>query len=432
MFFLHETTRIRVCRAAFIALCVVPTCAVLVWCIAVRLPGYRLAHERLIAAHLGLRVQLSKASSPRPDMILYEGLELSDPENGQPLARLPFVEVQTSGTAVVVKLPFPAMLNGARLDAFWKLAHELIREPRTGRQVRLDAGNLTLHLADRDQSFTDLHAEIHNEINEGRLSLTLRPAIAGDKPATAAEFRLSRNRDAKRPTGTCRFSTGGPLPCNLVAGVWPIARHLGKVSTFQGRIMANLREDAWEAELTGTLNEVDLNALMGQFRHKLTGTARAQLKRVFVQQGRIEAAEGKLEAGPGTVSGSLIYAAQTHLGFHAAPEVLASRDPLFNYQQLSMAFEIGPHGLAVHGTLPRSSGAILADDRQVLVSEPRFALQNVVNLARTLVPNADVQAPATRETGELINHLPVPSMVAPPESEERPQARVLGVEPQRK
>ncbi|HEV3136462.1 MAG TPA: hypothetical protein VGZ26_01135 [Pirellulales bacterium] len=432
MFYLHETTRIRICRAAFVALCVLPTCAVLAWCVSVRLPGYRLAHERLIAAQLGLRVQLTKASSPRPDMMLYEGLELSDPETGQALARLPFVEVQTGDTKVVVKLPFPAIVNGQRLDAFWKLAHELLRQPRSWRQVTLEAGNLTLHLADRDQSFTDLHAEIRSDEDEGRLTFAFRPAIAGEKPATTADFRLSRNHDEKRPTGACRFSTGGPLPCNLVAGVWPISRHLGKASTFQGQIAANLRGEAWEAELSGSLNEIDLNTLMGQFRHKLTGTARAQLDRVVIQQGRIEAADGKLEAGPGTVSGSLIYAALTHLGFQAAPEVLANRDPLFNYEQLSMAFEIGPQGLAVHGTLPQSPGAILMDGQHILVSEPRFAAQNVVNLARTLVPNSDLQAPATRETGELINHLPVPSIATRESEEPLPKARVLGLGPQRR
>jgi hypothetical protein len=87
----------------------------------------------------------------------------------------------------------------------------------------------------------------------------------------------------------------------------------------------------------------------------------------------------------------------------------------------------------LHGTLPQLPGAILASDRRVLVREPRFPHQNVVNLARTLVPNADLQAPATRETGELINYLPIPSITTPPGSEEQlPHAKVLGVGPGRK
>ena len=87
MFSLHETTKIHLCRAAFLALCLVPTSAILAWSVAVRLPSYTRAHELAIAAQLGLHAQLTKASSPRPDTMLYEGLELSDPNTRQLLAR---------------------------------------------------------------------------------------------------------------------------------------------------------------------------------------------------------------------------------------------------------------------------------------------------------------------------------------------------------
>ena len=53
MFSLHETTRIRFCRAAFLALCIVPTCAVIAWAVFANGPAYRRAHERAIAARTG-------------------------------------------------------------------------------------------------------------------------------------------------------------------------------------------------------------------------------------------------------------------------------------------------------------------------------------------------------------------------------------------
>jgi hypothetical protein len=413
MFHLHDNTRTRLCRAAFIALCLVPTCAVLGWCVTVRLPSYRLAHERSIAAELGLPVRLANASTPRPGMMLYEGLELLDPASGQPMAWLPFVEVQSSGTTVTLKLPFPATVNGSRLDAFWKLALELLREHQGFRQLRLDAQNLTVHLPDGDQSFTDLHAQLQNEKSEGQLNCTFRPAVAGHKPAAAAELRITRNRDAKAPKSVCHLLTGGPLPCNLVASVWPVAGNLGKASTFYGRILATGRSDDWESELTGNLGSIDLATLMQDFPDKLTGPGQVQLERVLVKNGRIEAAAGNLEAGPGTVSGSLIHAGQTHLGLTVAADVFAGRESnaaYINYQQLSLGFEIGEKGLALHGTWPRRPGAIMVDERRVLVGEPRVALQSVVNLARTLVPNSELQGPITRETGKLMGVLPVPSI----------------------
>ncbi len=91
MFSLHEMTKVRLCRGAFFAFCVLPTCAVLVWCITLALPSYRLAHERAISTRLGWHATLKRASTPRPGVLLYEWLELTDPDTGQLLARLPFV-----------------------------------------------------------------------------------------------------------------------------------------------------------------------------------------------------------------------------------------------------------------------------------------------------------------------------------------------------
>jgi len=114
MFSLHETTMRMICRAAFVALCLGPTVAVLGVAAIVRHSSFTRGHERAISAQLGLAAHISRASIPRPGVTLYEGFELADPETLQPLARLPFVEVETSAAAVVVRVPHPGVLNGAR------------------------------------------------------------------------------------------------------------------------------------------------------------------------------------------------------------------------------------------------------------------------------------------------------------------------------
>jgi hypothetical protein len=56
----------------------------------------------------------------------------------------------------------------------------------------------------------------------------------------------------------------------------------------------------------------------------------------------------------------------------------------------------------------------------------------VLDLVRTLVPQSDVQVPATRETAGLTGALPVPSIVLRPGTEEPlPHVRPLGVNPLR-
>src|SRR4051794_10632228 len=114
MFSLRETTRTRLCRCAFAALCLLPTLVIASWCIAIRTPGYRRSHEQALTAALGLDARLTKVSAPRAGTWLYEGLELADPDSGQLLARVPSVEVHLRDEAVEVRVTHPATVEGSR------------------------------------------------------------------------------------------------------------------------------------------------------------------------------------------------------------------------------------------------------------------------------------------------------------------------------
>jgi hypothetical protein len=416
MFSLHETTKIHLCRAAFVALCLAPTCAALAWSVAVHLPTYRRSHERAIAVQLGWQAQLAKASSPRPGTTLYEGLDLFDPETRQLLARLPFVEVQTNGTTIVVKLPFPATLNGERLEAFWKLGHDQTITSISRRQLRLEAQNLTLHLPEGDESFTDLKCRVENGQDQARFELTFRRAVAGMKPAEPAELTVVRQRQTTPPGGVFQLVTGPtPLSCSLAAFVWPDVECLGKTGEFQGRILAAEQGGTWKTQLSGRATNIDLDLLISQrFPHKLTGRADAELEQVTIHAGRIETATGTIAAGPGIISRSLIQSAQAHLHLRAPAEASPGAENLVRYERLGVAFQMSQQGLALKGDLPHAKGAMLIDDhRRTLLDEPAVLSQPVVNLARALVPQSDVQVPATRETDRFTRALPVPSVVAP-------------------
>ena len=89
---MHDRTRRLVCRVAFLALGVLPAAGVLAW------SGWRGGawHQRVCAAELsrtvGLQVSCNAVSYPRPGIVLYQGVELSDPETAAPLARMRFLE----------------------------------------------------------------------------------------------------------------------------------------------------------------------------------------------------------------------------------------------------------------------------------------------------------------------------------------------------
>jgi hypothetical protein len=431
MFSLHETTKIRLCRAAFLALCIGPVCAVLAWSVVIQLPWYRHAHEQALANRLGWQTKLTEVTTPQPGLVLYRGLELIDPSNGQPLARLPFVEIETEGEGLVVRLPFPAIVNGTRLDAFWALVRDLARTSSEAQHVRFEAQNLTLHLAGGDQTFTNLVGQIAGDSSQSLAKLSFNRAVSGAAMSEPCEVTLTRRLHATVPIHSIDFSTGPtPLPTGLIAAIWPGVERFGKECHFAGSVSAIEQSGAWHTQLDGQLTQIDLEQVLGKLPHKLTGFAAARLERVTIVDGRLEQAAGSVSAGPGVISRSLVQSAETHLHVRASEAALVGKTNLLDYQQLCVGFELGAQGITLRGQVPKTRGVLLAGAGGPLVDEPPVISQPVVDLIRTLVPQNDVQVPATRETGVLTAMFPVPSIVPQPGHEEPLlQVRSIDVNP---
>ena len=85
-----------------------------------------------------------------------------------------------------------------------------------------------------------------------------------------------------------------------------------------------------------------------------------------------------------------------------------------------------PDGLRLQGRCASPQyGTILTDRRGAVLVEPKLRCQPVLGLIRALVPQSELQVPATRQTDWLIRHLPVPQIVRRPAAEPAvPRARV--------
>lgn len=431
MFSLHENRRIQLCRAAFVLLCALPAVGVLTWCVIVHSPIYRRMHERAIAARLGCAAQLTSASSPRPDLVLFEGLDLTDHDGGQLLARFPAVEVHTTAEGVTVRLPLPGMANGRRLADFWQFALANMRASGSAGLLRLEAGHLTLSLPGGDQTLTDIVGVLETDSQQSRLRLGFARATGGDRASMPMEMTITRSRATAAKNIVAEFTTGGaPLPCDVLAAVWPAAHTFGRESSFAGSVRASEAMASWTIELAGRLDHVDLDRLMGQFPHKLTGQATIDLKHVTVLDGRIEKATGMITAGPGTVSRSLLQSALANLRLESAARAFAGPENRIAYTQLGVGFDLGADGLVLRGQIAEQPTAILTAGDQVLLKQPTVEKQPVLNLVRTLVPQVALQVPATRETDSLTRWLPVPPVAVPPGQETAlPEARSLRVSP---
>jgi hypothetical protein len=229
------------------------------------------------------------------------------------------------------------------------------------------------------------------------------------------------------------LSTGGtPLPCSLASPLADTASWLGPRSRFNGRFWADDAGGDWQGELSGLFSEIDLDALVtDHFPHRLSGTAQLEVRDAVFDQGRLTLAAGKLTAGPGLVSRSLLASARDQLRMPAA-DLPPPDDPL-SFAELAVGFAMDGQQLQLGGLCQSGSqGAALVDDRtRVLLSQPDHS-QGVIQLVRMLVPASQVQVPATRQTDALVRHLPIPSLMPPPAADRaqpEPSAR-LRVKPQ--
>jgi hypothetical protein len=97
MFAFHETTRKRLCRTAFFALCVAPTLASAAWIGSHYFPGRKGRIARELSDALDVHVKLADWREPRPRMVRSGGLTLSDPNSGLSLLEVAAMESRSSG-----------------------------------------------------------------------------------------------------------------------------------------------------------------------------------------------------------------------------------------------------------------------------------------------------------------------------------------------
>jgi hypothetical protein len=431
MFLLHDRTRRRICIGGFFLLCIAPTALTLLWAAARHWPGGVEAEARQLSRRLGLEVALDGLRHLRPGLVLYEGLELADPETGQKLLRCRVVEAhwteagdcQGQRKPCLVLLASQPQLEAAGVDCLGQLLRRLLQRQGGAAEVdvRLTADSVTVKTAENFQTLTDFQGSI--ELLPGGVQAQAAFRLAGVEMPNPARVRLLRNRQTVPPASAFELDTGGgPLPCGLLALGLPELKSLGPRSRLRGYIWANEncrgRAAGWDGEVTGQLFDLDLERLVSeQFPHKLSGTAQLTIHSAHFRQGRLEDVNCTLSAGPGVISRSLMDAAVARLSLQRG--VPPSRPgELVPYQQLMLALVLDAEGVRLQGrSLAGGQGTILADAGGRLLGEPALQRQPVAALLQTLVPQSEVQVPATRQSDWLMRHLPLPRVVPPPGTE---------------
>ncbi|HWB00026.1 MAG TPA: hypothetical protein VG713_16115 [Pirellulales bacterium] len=416
---MHELTRRRICRVAFVVLCALPTSGILAWGAARRSPARLAAHVAELERAIGLPISVEAVSYPRPGATLLHSLELHDPETGAAMLTCRLLEVASDGDRCVLRAS-SAEIDAAFVPQLWQALERRLR--RTAHDAdppwSLVARELTWRGPHAAQTFTDLAGQLVADDSVHRAELAFH--LAGASADEMIAVRASR-RAADRPGATnVTLDTGhGSLPANVFVPLVEAAACLGARAEFRGKLSIDLRPTGWAGHLAGEFDAVDLDSLVSaQFPHTLSGAATLRVDHAQLDQGRLVEAAAGVSAGPGVISRSLLVSAGSMLGLFDRDTMIPASQHL-PFDRMTFDVTIDEAGLRFLGLAPcNTRGAMLVDTSatgqpRALWTQPERQPQPVVALLRALVPESEVQVPATRESDWLIHHLPVPPLAAP-------------------
>jgi hypothetical protein len=434
MFHLHDTTRRRIGLTGFLMLGVLPALLVVGWCVDRRLPGRIEAESELLSQRLGLNVKLGELRHLQPGVTLYEGLEAADPETGRRVFRCRLLEIskgqqtdaQGQRRPTLTVIASQPEIEADALDRIWQCLQRTLEgfHGPLETDVQISASELTLQSPRDAQTLTDVKATLENLT--GGVCARMDFRLVGADTPEPARISIGRDRQTSPPTTRFELYTGdGELPCNVLAMGVDELKPLGPRSRFRGYIWASEMPDGWQGEVSGKLVELDIGRLVSDyFPHRLAGMGEVTIRSARFRHGRLEEGNADVEAGPGTIDRSLMEAAVDRLGLVAGQLPPADSESI-SYDQLAFVATLDAQGLRLSGRCDASEpGVILSQGRQCLLGQSSRQSMPVVAFVRTLVPQSEVQVPASRQTDWLLRHLPVPEIMSIPGSDTLPHARV--------
>jgi len=416
MFRFHDTTRRRICIAAFFVLCLVPTAGISAWCLWRQMPARTAGEAQRLTRTLGLDVSLDRLAHPRPGIVVYEEFGLSDPETGQVVLRCPALKTGWKETAAGQGGPKTALvlsaskpqIQAATLDHLGRLLDRILRRqidcPPC--DVWLSAGEAELRTDVDSHALEDLQGSIESHASGSRAQAVFRLAGVDGKEPIA--IRIERDRRTVPPSTRVELSTGGSaVPCRLLALGWNAWQLWGPQSRFRGSLWARQTTDGWDGEMAGELIEVDLgNLLADDALEGCTATAHVTIHSARFHHGRLQEASGTVVAGRGAIDRRLIDRLADRLQLVQVVKPSGTGD-VVPYEQLAFAFLLDSRGLQLRGQCAAAGrGAIMVDGYTCLLAEPLAQPQPIVGLWQTM-------AAGVPEASRLLRYLPVPQPADP-------------------
>jgi len=423
-FVLRESTQRRVCRIAFLLLCVLPTGLLVVYALWLKTPQHRRAQAAAWSRRTGAAIDVGHLLYPRPGATRLHRVSLQHPHWRQPLARLREVEITRNGDDVTVRVAQPE-IAAAQLDELWRQCQrQLLNEafPPPG-SLRLIAKDITLTGDNGDACTLALLEIVFRAAGEKR-SIEARYKLAAEPQASPAEVLLVHS-DGR--FSQLRWRThDAELSLSPWAAQLPWLKQLGDDCRFQGELHIERTTDGLRGELSGRFTHVDLDRLVsGNFPHKLSGEATVVIDSARLEGDRIVELHGSLTAGPGVIGRSLLEAATREWNLASADEEPGEASAaLLRYEAIAFNFAVGQTGLSLDGACGDGGNGILTTADGGRWQTAAEAEHDPGSLIRVLSKRAGANVPATASTRRLIRWWPLAAEEAGQETNKPPRGHL--------
>jgi hypothetical protein len=423
MFALHETTRKRVCRTAFLALCVAPTLAMASWTASHHWPGRHGRLSRELGRTLDVHVKLADWREPRPQTVRTSGMTLSDGATGQVLVNVARLEMQTGRGSQVLRIEEATVEASQLIEVACKVDRWLRLLPPEAQEVR--CRRLVIRLPSPGESspagqprqfvMHNVHVRIDRDA-AGRIQAQGIGLIDGIQDVAHA-VRLALLPSTGSGAEIALTLETGPIgvAASALAEVLPGFGRLGNDSVFVGKAQWLFAGAEQQGVVEGRVSQADLaGVLPANSPHRLRGRATVELAELTWHGERVERLAGAVLAEQASISRSLVEAAVTNFrcgrGTEGQP---AADDPtLVVVDRLGIRFDLNGEGLTFWGACPPESSleeaCMAVSGLQPLLIAPPLRNWHVGWLVQTLMAPPSGWLPATREAVELGDRLPLP------------------------
>jgi hypothetical protein len=425
-----------------VATMILPTLATCWWAWSVNRPGHVRDVEVRLSRMLGMQIGLDSVTYPRPGEIELAGVVFRQEE---PRGRV-FREVARAKSLAIhqeaegglriatSEIEFLTDHAETAVEQFERILKKISLENSTAQQVTFVADRFIFSAESgaNAKPVRQIWRGVAGSAELGTDQVIVKSAgwsNTGDD-RTRCEFELVRRRQGEQAETKIKIATteGPAIPASTLDLVFDTSGWFGDKAKLLGTLeMTRVESGPWQARFSGTLNHVDLAAMVnGRFGlHRLSGIGQLHIRTASWsalpgQGSGWSEIEGDLTSGPGKATHGLLLGMWQEMKFRLA-STLTSSDEFakeVEFGSLGMSFHLTDDGRIRFGgacgpDYAPDIVAVSASARPVpIMGAPKNQEANVRGLIKTLFPvnlaKTELLVPTTRESQSLQRYLPMP------------------------